>query len=223
MSSDHFHWLAEDFGEKKVALFLGPLFIVTNIYPAISLGADFTDRISGGITYFHNEITDLIGFSEPDTIGMSTTANLHSVTSQGIELEMKMKLRRGSYIAANYTYQKPEDSDTGEHLPDVPTHKGNIMANWRLSKHFNWYNHLFIKGKTLRAEGDLRDDVPGYCLINTTLTAKKFLKQLDGLELRASIHNLLDKDYVDPAPAATLPGDYPQPGRSFMFEVRYEF
>jgi len=35
MSSDHFHWLAEDFGEKKVALFLGPLFIVTNIYPAI--------------------------------------------------------------------------------------------------------------------------------------------------------------------------------------------
>ncbi|RLC08430.1 MAG: hypothetical protein DRI57_24035 [Deltaproteobacteria bacterium] len=35
MSSDHFYRLAEDFGKKKVALFLGPLFIITNIYPAI--------------------------------------------------------------------------------------------------------------------------------------------------------------------------------------------
>ena len=189
----------------------------------ISLGADFTDRISGGITYFHNNITDLIGFTEPDAKGNSTTANLHSVTSQGIELEMKVKLRRGSYIAANYTYQEPEDGDTGERLPDVPTHKGNIMTNWRLSKHFNWYNHLLIKGKTLRAKGDTRDDISGYCLLNTTLSARKFSEKFDGLELRASVYNLFDKNYVDPAPAATLPGDYPQPGRSFVFEVRHEF
>ncbi len=189
----------------------------------VSLSADITDSISAGLTYFHNDISDLIGFSEPDANGTSTTANLHSVTSQGIELEMKAKFRRGSYLAANYTYQKPEDSDTGRELPDVPTHKGNIMANIRLSKYFIWYTHLFFKGKTPRAEGDSRDEVPGYELVNTTLTVRKFSEKLDGLELKASVYNLFDKDYVDPAPPDTLPGDYPQPGRSFVFEMRYEW
>jgi len=188
----------------------------------VSLSADITDSIAAGVTYFHNDISDLIGF-EPDANGISTTANLHSVTSQGIELEMKAKFRRGSYLAANYTYQKPEDSNTGRELPDVPTHKGNIMANVRLSKYFIWYIHLFFKGKTPRAEGDSRDEVPGYGLVDTTLTVRKFSEKLDGLELRASVYNLLDKDYVDPAPRDTLPRDYPQPGRSFMFEARYEF
>ncbi|OQX05411.1 MAG: hypothetical protein BWK80_52225, partial [Desulfobacteraceae bacterium IS3] len=59
----------------------------------ISLSADITDSINAGVTYFHNDISDLIGF-EPDANGISTTANLHSVTSQGIELEMKAKFRR---------------------------------------------------------------------------------------------------------------------------------
>jgi hypothetical protein len=35
--------------------------------------------------------------------------------------------------------------------------------------------------------------------------------------------NLLGQKYEDPAPAFTLPGDYPRPGRSIRILARYSF
>jgi outer membrane receptor protein involved in Fe transport len=43
------------------------------------------------------------------------------------------------------------------------------------------------------------------------------------LDLSAMITNLLDIQYVDPSPFATLPGDYPRPGRSVLAKVSYKF
>ena len=43
--------------------------------------------------------------------------------SQGAEVELRARLKRGSYMAGNYTYQNPEDDASGARLPDVPTHK----------------------------------------------------------------------------------------------------
>ena len=43
------------------------------------------------------------------------------------------------------------------------------------------------------------------------------------LELSATVNNLLDTDYEDPAPAFTVPGDYPRPGRSVFIKATYKF
>jgi len=59
--------------------------------------------------------------------------------------------------------------------------------------------------------------------VNTTLIAKKFLKDYEGFEVRGSIYNLFDKDYVSPTPEYFLPEDLPRPGRSFMVEAKYKF
>ncbi len=53
-----------------------------------------------------------------------------------------------------------------------------------------------------------------------TLIGKNFV---DNFEIRGSVFNLFDKSYDDPAPVDTVPTDYPQPGRSFMIELRFEF
>ncbi|MCZ6675875.1 MAG: TonB-dependent receptor, partial [Candidatus Poribacteria bacterium] len=59
------------------------------------------------LTVFHNDIEDIIGLSEPNEVGDRVHINGFGAKSQGIELEMKAKVKRGSYLAANYTYQNP--------------------------------------------------------------------------------------------------------------------
>ena len=57
----------------------------------------------------------------------------------------------------------------------------------------------------------------------TYLIAKNFLKELKGLEARAAVYNLFNKDYTAPTAANELPGDMPMPGINFMLELRYTF
>ncbi|MBI5185727.1 MAG: TonB-dependent receptor [Nitrospinae bacterium] len=188
-----------------------------------SVGAEFTESISSRITLFRNSIRDVIAQSDPDPVtGLRVYENSQNVISEGVELEMKAKLHEGSYLAMNYTFQNPREKITGR-LADVPSNKGNIMANWEINEIFHLYGHLFLKGRTPRADGDTRSDVPGYGTVDATLMARNFLKGWEGLELRFSMYNLLDKKYADPAPAGTLPEDYPRPGRSVLGEVRYMF
>jgi outer membrane receptor protein involved in Fe transport len=96
------------------------------------------------------------------------------------------------------------------------------MANIRLSKHLNFYTSCHIEDGFRRNVGDPRDDKSGYAIVNTTLIVKKFLKDYEGLELRGSVYNLLDKDYTSPE-QPDLPDDMPRPGRHFLVEVKYKF
>jgi outer membrane receptor protein involved in Fe transport len=95
------------------------------------------------------------------------------------------------------------------------------MANIRLYRYFNFYLHCHIEDGFRRNAGDVRDDMAGFAIVNTTLIVKKFLKGYENLELRGSIYNLFDKDYT--SPEYYLPNDMPQPGRNFFVEARYKF
>lgn len=50
----------------------------------------------------------------------------------------------------------------------------------------------FVSGDRTRVTEDARDDSPGYALVDLTLIGKNFF---NGLEIKGSIFNLLDKDY----------------------------
>lgn len=188
-----------------------------------SLGSEITKAISSRITLFRNSIDNTIAPSAPDPVtGISEYVNSQNVLSEGVEVELKTKFNKGSYLLMNYTFQHPRYKITGR-LANIPSQKGNIMANWQIIKQFNLYSQLFLKGKTPRASGDTRGEAPGYGLVNSTLLARNLLKGWEALELRLSIYNLLGHKYADPAPADTLAGDYPRPGRSIFGEVRYTF
>ena len=99
------------------------------------------------------------------------------------------------------------------------------MSNIRLSRHLNFYvDCQFIDGEErLRwMPGEDREDPSGYAIVNATLIARKFLKGYEGLELRGSIYNLLDKDYTHSS-GPELPNDFPMPDRHYLLELRYTF
>jgi len=69
---------------------------------------------------------------------------------------------------------------------------------------------------------DTRDDLSGFGVVNTTLIAKKFLKGYEGLEFRASVYNLLDKEYSK-SKGPELPNGFPMPDRHYLLELRSKF
>ncbi len=188
----------------------------------IGIVGELMDSFTVGITAFHSKIKNLLQ-SAQDEDGKAIFLNIGKARTQGVELELKKKFKGGSFLTLNYTYQDPEDDLSGERLPDVPAHKGNILFNYRISRYFNFYTGLFLKDTMPRAKGDTRSDVSGYAIVNMGFTAKKFLPGFEGLEIDASVHNLFDKEYWDPSPANSMPSDYPQPDFNFFIDMSYHF
>ena len=182
----------------------------------ISLGAEFTQSLSSRVTFYHNEGNDSVV-----ALGYSAQ-NEGKTRSQGFELEARYDFGRGSYLSMNYTYIRWISPHVEYRNWWAPRHLGNVMANIRLSRYLNLYVDCHIEDGFRRNVGDSRDDMSGYAVVNTTLIAKKLLKDFEDLELRGSIYNLFDKDYTSPDDFL-LPDDMPQPGRNFMIEVRYTF
>ena len=215
---------APDFGElflnkqfKSGSVNLDPETIRTY---EIGFGYKFTDDIDANVNYFFNVMRDVID-SDARPNGANIIDNIGSANVQGIEFEVKANfpnLFDGVYVFANYTYLDAESK--GDPLPDVPKHKGNIGINVKPCKYLNVNLDAFISDKRVRSEKDRRDDSPGYTIVNLTLIAKEFFKDF---KLKASLFNLLDKDYNDPAPINTIPTDLPRPGRTFFLEFGYEF
>ena len=63
-------------------------------------------------------------------------------------------------------------------------------------------------------------NAPGYGLVNLTLFSQNLVK---GLELSASIYNLLDKRYGDPSTPGHQQAIIEQDGRAFRVKLTYRF
>lgn len=88
------------------------------------------------------------------------------------------------------------------------------------------FDYLTTTGENLRIDqdsmgnsGDTRDSVDAYALVDLPLIAKDFY---ENLEVRGIVKNIFDKVYEDPAPAS-VPGDFPREGISFLFDVMVKF
>jgi iron complex outermembrane receptor protein len=181
----------------------------------ISLGAEFTYNLNARLTLYHREGEDLISMNS--WVPPWNYVNRGKFRDQGFELEMKYDFGRGTYLAGNYQYASWKTEYA------APRHMGNFMANIRLSRYLNLYTDCnFFDGMSRTAPGDTRDDPSGGGVVNTTLIAKKFLKGYEGLELRGSIYNMLDKD-LPMFTGPEIPNDIPMPRRNYLFEIKYEF
>jgi iron complex outermembrane receptor protein len=137
---------------------------------------------------------------------------------QGVEMETKVDIAKGNYVFMNYTFQDPKDDD-GDDLPFVARHKGNFGVNVHYWKYINTNMSTFVSGRRSREEGDTRDDLPAYALLNFSVLGKDFFKTM---EIQGTVYNLLDKDYSDPGPVS-IPEDLPRPGRTFFVGLSYQF
>jgi len=142
---------------------------------------------------------------------------------QGLEVEVDYDFGRGTYLTLYYSYYRFISPHTQLRSWASAKHRGDIMANFRVSRYLNLNMDCYFQDGFRRNVGDSRDNMSGYAVVNATLIAKKFLEGYEGLEVRGSVYNLLDKDYTSPFPVPTLPNDVPQAGRSFIIELKYKF
>jgi outer membrane cobalamin receptor len=169
------------------------------------------DNLETSLTLFQSTIDNII------TTTSSTYVNHGETTTQGLEAELKYTLNRGSYLAANYTYQNPKNVETSQRLENISRHQGYAALNYRLNNYVNLYTDAKYIGKQTRSSIDTRNAVKSSITNNLTLLAKDII--LKNLQMKFSLYNLFDEKSYD----SNSPYDYPLAGRSYMAELTYKF
>lgn len=183
----------------------------------LGVRGEWAGRTQYGVTLFRNQIDDLIA-SAPTNTAVNTYDNVGELEVNGVELEVSTRLKDGSTLGANYTYQHPINEVTDERLADVPLHRANASFNYFVSRYMSLYAAALYKGETDRASGDTRTELDGYVTVDVALVTQDLW--LKDLELKVSVYNLFDRNYYDPAPNVML-SDYPKNGQNFMLEATY--
>lgn len=186
-----------------------------------NVGYTFKKFHSINVNYFYNDIENLIILDSSQS--PARYMNKGGAEVHGIESTITGRYSADNYWQLTYTWQNPEDSETGEDLADMPTHKATFSVNYGFSKHLNAHADLLWTGERPRTSGDTRDDTPSYTTVDVSLIAKNFY---EGLEMQWTVCNLFDEEYEDPdmsGAAQFVRYDHPRAGFSAIMDVRFRF
>jgi iron complex outermembrane receptor protein len=167
---------------------------------------------------FYYEIDDLINLTLDPADGLLVFDNLDEVEAKGAEFELEGKWRRGLEGRVSYTFQEAKDRKTDMLLSNSPKHlaKLNFIVPLVGEKLLLGIEEQYTgKRKTV-----LRNETGGYAVTNLTLFGRQLLQ---GLEASASVYNLFDKKFSDPASLAHRQETIEQDGRIFRFKLTYLF
>lgn len=127
------------------------------------------NRITVGATYFHNDLSNVIGFN-----GLFETLNLGSARTQGIETELRATPITDLTLRASYTYldaEKTSGADisqpAGSRLPRRPRHEVYASVSYLWCKKLR--TTLAAKWVNAREElnfGGPNFDIEDYCFAN---------------------------------------------------------
>jgi iron complex outermembrane receptor protein len=179
------------------------------------------DHLRSSLAGFYNQIDELITFKNGRYV------NVKGAESKGLEAALEGTWKGGFRARASYTLARTRDTTTHEVLIDSPEHLGKINLSvpvWK-DKVFASLEWILESKRTSVYEdssGNLVSglNAPGYGLVNLTLFSQNLAP---GLEVSASVYNLLDHKYSDPSPYYTQLDLIEQDGRSFRLKVTYHF
>lgn len=187
----------------------------------VAVGYRFSDKFRMDMDYFTNLIDDLI--VRDATVSPARYANKQGARVRGVEIGFIGKYSFSNYWKLSYTYQEPKDSDTKKRLPDVPSQRATASLNYGLSRYLISHIDVLWTGSRPRASGDTRGKTASYTTVDLNLIAKDIYKNL---EIKGSVHNLLDKRYRDPDTSGAsklIPNDFPREGISALISISYKF
>jgi len=181
------------------------------------IGRNLRSSVSG----YYNRMDDLIDIEN----GVFTNLNADTL---GLEVALEGKWGNGISTRLSYTLQHTENRDTDAGLPDSPMHliKFNVNAPLYRDKIFAGLEVQYTsKSHTIYTDPSNGDtltgsDSPGYAVVNFTLFSRNLIKNLD---ISASIYNLLDKTYYEPASNFHFQNAIQQDGRTFRVKLTYRF
>ena len=139
-----------------------PGFSNPNLTPETSFSWDvgvdqklWGDRISLGVTYFHNKFNNLITCCVPlATFPFATTANIGRARSKGVEVVSQVVILDNLVATFNYTYTDTENLDTGRPLPREPNNRYNGSLTWEPIKRLSLFSEIQIVIQPVRAAGE---------------------------------------------------------------------
>tara|TARA_R110001592_G_scaffold341482_2_gene630640 strand:- start:7917 stop:9956 length:2040 start_codon:yes stop_codon:yes gene_type:complete len=184
----------------------------------VAISGDINKKMNFKITGFHNNITDLISAVPTKTAALES-GNIGKLKVDGVEMEFSSRLKGGSMISFNYTYQNAVNELTGSRASNVPRQKMNTSFNYRYSRYVNAFAGLNHRGKLKRADGDARSDIGSHTTLDIALNIKD---ASDSCEVTVSIYNFFNKTYFDASQVGTMISDYPKQGRSFWLEASFQ-
>jgi len=170
-------------------------------------------------SYFHNVIDDIIRLDTSQPSPYPFVNATKESTVDGVEAELKCSFGKNRYGYLNASYQDSED-DQGRDLPYVADWMGNAGYNHEFFGKLNANVNVYWIGERTRLEGDTRDKAPSATLVDVTLILRNFYKRL---EIKGSVFNLLDEDFVAPSTITSITNDLPLHRRMFLMEVLYRF
>lgn len=171
-----------------------------------------------GASLYSNNTTDLIGLFEDPNTGDLFFDNLDDVTAQGADIEAEYINNSGLRLRSSYSFVDTEDKSTGERLTNSPENmfKFNMTAPVFKQNADAGIEFQYTSSRTNPNGGSSGS----YGITNLTLSSQKVY---DRLELSASIYNLFDKQYADPASVEHVQSSIVQDGRNFRIKATYTF
>ena len=118
------------------------------------------NRVDVGLTYFHNNLSNVIGFN-----GLFDTLNLGAAETQGIEAELRAQPIPNLVLTATYTYLEAEKTSSkdvsqlqGARLPRRPRNEVYVSASYL------WWKRLrtLVEAKFVNAREELNFGGPNF-------------------------------------------------------------
>jgi outer membrane receptor for ferrienterochelin and colicins len=176
----------------------------------------FRQHVSLSASGFYNWIDNLISQSTDPANGLIHFANLDNVHNKGLEFELSTKRPSGLEGRLSYTLQESHSSLSGAPLSNSPRHlaKVNLIVPLLPKKLFATFEGQEIS-RRLTVFGT---QVGGSFVANATISSRDLLGRL---RVSASLYNLFNKHYADPA-GQEIQGAYVvQDGRTFRVKLTY--
>ncbi len=189
-----------------------------------------TRNIRTSVSGFYNQIDDVIAFDfQP---AASRYRNFKGAETLGFSVELEAFGTEGWTTGVRgrigYTFQNTEDLETHARPIDSPRHlvKVNLSVPMWEDRITAGAEVQYTSERTSVAPGPTGTlapgaDAQGFAVVNLTLLVRKL--PVKGLELSASIYNLFNEHYADPATPFHLQDLIPQPARTFRVKMTYRF
>ena len=172
------------------------------------------------VSYFYNTIDDLIRIDATSPKDPPPFDNVSDEsTIQGVETELTFELGKNSYGFINASYQDSQDMD-GNKLPYVAEWMANAGYNHEFFRILNANINVSWIGERSRSSVETRDAPGPSTLVDITLIARNFYQSL---EIRGSVYNIFDKNFIAPTNRSELNYDYPLHKRMVLVEMLYKF
>ena len=174
-------------------------------------------------------ILSLFSYESTDLIELVATkyTNVGEQKGKGGELELDWQVHPSVRLRANGAYQRSKLSRTDAVVPEAPELQFYLNPHWAFMDNWSLDGQYYWIGGRHRAQGDSRDDIADYDLVNLTLRREHIAKHW---ESALAVRNLFDKGGRIPSPyhpaaseGAFIPGDYPIAGRAIWLEVKCHF